>query len=128
MKGSKRQHATRAEVMERFSQPAARACETPRSSLISSEAQLVPDGDGTLLDHSMITYGSGLSDGNAHEHHNLPTIVAASAGGAFRGGRHIQYTTETPMANLFLTMLDRMSVRVESFGNSTGQLGSISEL
>jgi hypothetical protein len=88
----------------------------------------IPDGDGSLLDHSMIMYGSGLSDGNAHAHHNLPTILAGSACGAFRPGRHVRYSKEMPMANLFLTMLDRMGVRVDSFGDSNGRLSELTEL
>jgi hypothetical protein len=88
----------------------------------------LPDGDGTLLDNSIIMYGSGLSDGNRHEHHNLPTLIAGGACGGFRPGRHIRYDKETPMSNLFLTMLDKMGIRTEQFANSTGQLTSLSEL
>ncbi len=88
----------------------------------------IQDGDGTLLDHSMIMYGSALSDGNAHEHHNLPTVLAGGANGAFRPGRHIRYDKETPMSNLFLTMLDKMGVRVDAFGNSNGHLETLSDV
>ncbi|MDQ6708256.1 MAG: DUF1552 domain-containing protein [Acidobacteriota bacterium] len=85
-----------------------------------------PDGDGTLLDHSMITYGSGLSDGNAHDHGNLPLVLAGRGNGKLRPGRHVRYPDETPMANLFLTMLDKMDVAVEHLGDSNGELGYLS--
>jgi hypothetical protein len=87
-----------------------------------------PDGDGTLLDHSMITYGSGLSDGNAHDHANLPLVLAGRGGGSLQPGRYIRYPKETPMGNLFVAMLDRMGVPVESLGDSTGKLGYLSDL
>jgi hypothetical protein len=87
-----------------------------------------PDGDGTLLDHCMITYGSGLSDGNRHEHHNLPLALVGRACGKIRPGRHVQYPAETPMTNLFVAMLDRMGTPVESIGDSSGELGYLSEI
>lgn len=87
-----------------------------------------PDGDGTLLDHVMVTYGSGLSDGNAHDHGNLPLVLAGRSCGSLRPGRHVRYPDETPMANLFISMLDRMGVPVESLGDSNGELGYLSDL
>jgi hypothetical protein len=80
------------------------------------------DGDSNLLDSSMIVYGAGLSDGNRHLHEDLPTMIAGSAGGAFKTGRYIEYRRETPMCNLFLTMMDRMGVHIEDFGDSTGRV------
>jgi len=80
------------------------------------------DGDGSLLDSSMIVYGSGLADGNSHQHHNLPTVLAGRARGTIRPGRHIRYPNETPITNLYLSMLDRLDVKVESIGDSTGRL------
>ena len=80
-----------------------------------------PDGDGTLLDHSMIVYGSGLSDGNRHTHEDLPVLLVGRGGG-FSRGRHIVYPRDTPMTNLFLTLLDRMGVRPEKIGDSTGAI------
>jgi hypothetical protein len=80
------------------------------------------DGDGTLLDHSMIIYGSALADGNAHQHNNLPTVLAGRGDGSFKTGRHIRYPDETPITNLFVTMLDKMGVPVEQIGDSNGQL------
>jgi hypothetical protein len=87
-----------------------------------------PDGDGTLLDHSMVVYGSGLADGNRHTHHDLPVILAGRSNGAVKPGRHVKYAAETPMANLFVAMLDRMGVPLESLGDSNGKLGYLSDL
>jgi len=84
-----------------------------------------PDGDGTLLDHSMITYGSGLSDGNAHDHANLPTVLAGRGCGTLKPGRYVRYPKETPMGNLFVAMLGRMGVPVESLGDSNGVLSDL---
>ena len=88
----------------------------------------IRDGDGTLLDNSMIVYGSGLADGNQHQHHNLPAVLAGRGRGAIRPGRHIRYADETPMANLFLSMLDQMSVPVDTWGDSSGRLTGLSEI
>jgi hypothetical protein len=88
----------------------------------------VKEGDGTLLDHSMIAYGSGLADGNRHEHHNLPLILAGRGNGKLKPGRMVRYPDETPITNLYVAMLDRMSVPVESLGDSTGELGYLSDL
>jgi len=87
-----------------------------------------PDGDGTLLDHSMIVYGSGLADGNQHQHHNLPTVVAGRGCGTLKPGRHVRYPDETPITNLFVSMLEKMTVPVEGVGDSTGKLGELSDL
>ena len=87
-----------------------------------------PDGDGTLLDHVMITYGSGLSDGNAHDHANLPLVLAGRGCGKLRPGRFIGYPKETPMANLFIAMLDRMNIPVDSLGDSNGELNDLSDI
>ena len=86
------------------------------------------DGDGTLLDHSMIVYGSSLSDGNRHQHDNLPALLAGGGAGKIHGGRHILYPKGTPMTNLFLTMLDILGVRPEKIGDSTGQIEHLSDL
>lgn len=85
----------------------------------------VKDGDGSLLDHSLVVYGSGLSDGNRHTHHDLPVVVAGSGNGQLRNGRHVRYPKETPMANLYLSMLEMVDVRTDSLGDSTGRLGYI---
>jgi hypothetical protein len=80
------------------------------------------EGDGSLLDNSMIVYGAGLADGNNHIHENLPTVIAGSAKGFIKTGRHVVYRKETPMCNLFLTMMDRMGLPMEHFGDATGHL------
>ncbi len=82
----------------------------------------IPEGDGTLLDNSMIVYGSGLSDGNRHNNENLPIVLAGGGGGTIDTGRHISYSHETPVCNLFVSMLERAGAPVESFGDSTGSL------
>jgi hypothetical protein len=84
--------------------------------------QSTPDGDGSLLDHSMVLYGSGMSDGNQHNHTDLPIILAGGASGRLQGGRHIRNPKKTPMANLLLAMLDKMQVPAEKFGDSTGRV------
>jgi hypothetical protein len=81
-----------------------------------------PDGDGTLLDHSMVLYGSAMSDGNQHNHTDLPIILAGGASGQLKGGRHLRFPTKTPMANLLLAMLDKFEIPAEKFGDSTGML------
>jgi hypothetical protein len=82
----------------------------------------IPEGDGTLLDHCMIVYGSGISDGNRHNNENLPILLAGRGGGSIDPGRHIRYAEETPMANLFLSLLDRMGAPIPYMGDSTGHL------
>lgn len=82
----------------------------------------IKEGNGTLLDNCMIVYGAGLGDGNAHNHDNLPVLVAGGAGGTIRTGRHVRMSRETPMTNLFLSMLDRIGAPSERLGDSTGLL------
>lgn len=82
----------------------------------------IPEGDGTLLDNCMLLYGGGLADGNAHDHGNLPLVMAGRAGGSILPGRHVRYAAETPMCNLFVSMLERVGAPVGSFGDSTGAL------
>lgn len=84
--------------------------------------EAIPDGDGTLLDNSLIMYGSGMSDGNAHNHDPLPLVLAGRAGGALEGNRHLKFPDKTPMSNLLVSMLDKLGVPQDSFGDSTGHL------
>jgi len=84
--------------------------------------QSIPDGDGTLLDHSMVLYGSAMSDGNQHNHGPLPIVLAGGASGALKGGRHIRSAKDTSMSNLLLAMLDKLGTPAERFGDSTGML------
>src|SRR6202162_1653816 len=82
--------------------------------------QTIPDGDGTLLDHSMVLYGSAMSDGNQHNHGPLPIILAGGASGRLKGGRHLRNAADTTMSNLLLAMLDKLGTPTEKFGDSTG--------
>lgn len=82
----------------------------------------VKELDGTLLDNTMLVYGGGISDGDRHNHDNLPIIMAGRAGGTLQTGQHLVFPNETPMTNLFMSMLDRVGVRVEKLGDSTGRL------
>lgn len=81
-----------------------------------------PDGESNLLDNSLIVYGGAIRDGNRHDHHDLPLILAGRGGGRFHTGVHRRYPTETPLNNLFLTMLDSVGVELDEFGDSTGRL------
>jgi hypothetical protein len=85
-----------------------------------------PDGDGSLLDHSMILYGSSISDGNAHTHHDLPLVLVGGGNGQVKGGRHVRYKPLTPMNNLLVAMLDKSGIPAETLGDSTGELGYLS--
>jgi len=86
------------------------------------------DGDGTLLDHSMIVYGGALCDGNQHGHENVPTVLVGRAGGRFSTGRHIAYPQGTPITNLYMALLDQMGVHPESIGDSNGKLEHLTDL
>lgn len=85
----------------------------------------VPEGNGTLLDSCMVLYGCAIGDGNRHSHNDLPILLAGKAGGTIATGRHVQWPKNTPLANLFLSMLDRMGVKEASFGDSTGRLDNL---
>jgi hypothetical protein len=84
-----------------------------------------PDGQGTLLDHSLVLYGSGMGNPDIHDHSNLPIVVAGGGGGTVKGGRHIRYAQPTPLANLHMTLLDKVGVRVDRFADSTGMLNEL---
>lgn len=83
------------------------------------------EGDGDVLSNSMIVYGSGISDGNRHNHDDLPLLLAGRGGGRIASGRHVQVTRETPAANLFVTLLEKLDVQVGRHGDSTGRLDGI---
>jgi len=85
----------------------------------------VPEGNGTLLDHSLYLYGSGMGNPNVHDHANLPILVAGGGAGKARGGRHIKFDDPMPLANLHLTLLDSVGVRLDSFADSTGKLDTL---
>lgn len=91
-----------------------------------SKLKATPDGDGTLFDHVMVTYGSGLS--RDHDHDNLPTVVTGRGSGLFHLGRHVVYPKETPLANLHVAMLHQMGIPAETFADSKGKLDYLSNL
>jgi hypothetical protein len=82
----------------------------------------VPEGDGTLLDHCMVVYGSGVSDGDRHNHDDLPVLLAGGGCGTIKPGRHVRYGGDTPLNNLWLSLLDRIQINLPSLGDSTGKL------
>jgi hypothetical protein len=84
-----------------------------------------PDGDGTLLDHSLMLYGSGLGDGDLHSPHDLEIVLAGSGCGTVKPGRYVRYKLDTPMMNLGLTLLDKLGAAVDGIGDSTGRLADI---
>ncbi len=89
--------------------------------------QQTKEADGTLLDHSLLLYGSGMGDPNVHDHQNLPILVAGGAAGHLRGGQHIRFNQPAPMANLHLTLLNKVGIGLESFADSSGQLDELFE-
>jgi hypothetical protein len=91
-------------------------------SYFLQKLQATPDGDGTLLDHSLILYGGGMGNGNLHRHFDLPCLLAGKLGGQIKTGRHLQYPENTPMTNLLLCILDKCGVRLDKLGDSTGKL------
>jgi len=95
---------------------------TTQLAYLLEKLKSVKEGDGTLLDHCMIAYGSGNSDGNAHNHDDLPILLAGKGGGTIKTGRHIKYAKETPLNNLWLSLLERMTIKLPSLGDSTGAL------
>jgi hypothetical protein len=84
-----------------------------------------PDGDGSLLDHSMLLYGSNMSKSNAHDHYPLPNVVVGGGRGRLRGGQHIKAEDHTPATNLILSMLHKADVPIESLGDSTGTIAEL---
>ena len=84
--------------------------------------QSTPDGDGSLLDHTIMMYGTGMGDCNAHDPRSIPLVLAGGRSAELKGGRHIRYPKETPLANLHLTLLDKLGIRLDRMGDSTGRL------
>lgn len=85
----------------------------------------IPEGSGTLLDNVLITYGSAISDGNGHKHNDLPILLAGGGAGTITSGRHVTYPTDTPLNNLFLSLLDRLNAPLDRLGDSTGRLDQL---
>ncbi|SIO66158.1 Protein of unknown function [Singulisphaera sp. GP187] len=90
-----------------------------------AKLKATPEGNGSLLDHSLYLYGSGMGNPNVHDHTNLPILVAGGAAGKMRGGRHIRYEKPTPLANLHLTLLDKVGVRLDAFADSQGKVDDL---
>ena len=89
--------------------------------------QAIPEAGGSLLDHTLYLYGSGMGNPNLHDHKNLPIIVAGGAAGNMQGGRHIRFNEPTPLANLHLTLLDKVGVRLDKFADSHGKVRELFE-
>ncbi len=87
-----------------------------------TKLRATPDGDGTLLDHLILVYGSGISDSHSHKHENLPILLLGGGGGGLAGGRHLKYEDNTPAANLLVSLMDKMGVPPERIGDSDGAL------
>ena len=85
----------------------------------------MPDGDGSMLDHSIMLYGSNMSNSNSHSHIDLPLAVLGGGAGTLTGGQHVRYPTGTPISNLVLTLLNRAGVPVDSLGDSTGEISEV---
>jgi hypothetical protein len=98
------------------------------TSYFIGKLKATPDGDGSLLDHSMIVYGGGISDSNKHLHENLPVAVFGRGAGGLKPGRHVVYEEQVPMANLYLTLMDRMGLQPETHGDSTGMVEQLGEV
>jgi len=92
-----------------------------------AKLKATPEGNGSLLDHSLYLYGSGMGNPNVHDHTNLPILVAGGAAGRMRGGRHIRYDQPNPLANLHLTLLDKVGVKLDHFADSRGQVDELFE-
>jgi hypothetical protein len=93
-----------------------------------TQLKVTADGDGTLLDRCMVVYGSGIADGDRHTHENLPVLLVGRGGGTLAPGRHIVYPDDTPMTNLYLTLLDRLGVREDTLGDSTGRVEHLGDI
>jgi hypothetical protein len=92
---------------------------------VLNKMKSIKEGNGTMLDNTMLLYGAGISDGNRHNHDDLPLLMAGGAGGRLKGGRHMTFEPNTPLTNLFLSMLDTMGVPAETLGDSTGKLKGV---
>ncbi len=117
-------HGDNAEKLEKISK--INHFQVQQLSYLLQKMKSIREGERTLLDNSMIVYGSGISDGNRHNHDNLPILLAGSGGGTIDSGRHVRYDLETPVCNLFMSMLDRMGVDTPYIGDSTGRLTGLS--
>jgi hypothetical protein len=95
---------------------------------LAGKMKSIQEGDGTLLDHSMVVYGSSMSEPNGHNHKNVPCLLLGRGDGSIKPGRHIVYSSDTPQTNLWLTLLDRIGVRTETLGDSTGKVEHLTDI
>ena len=93
-----------------------------RVAYLVGKLKSVKEGNGTLLDNTMLVFGSGIGDGNAHNHDNLPVVLFGKGGGTIQTGRHVEFEKETPIANFYLALLDNLGVQTEKLGDSTGTI------
>jgi hypothetical protein len=112
-------HGDRSEQMTKYAK--LNTYQTELFAYFVEKLKSTPDGDGTLLDHTLLLYGAGLSDGNIHSHVDLP-LTLVGGGGSIKGGRHVAVPLHTPMTNLLVSMLDKAGLRVEKLGDSTGRV------
>ncbi len=117
-------HGNRAQQMEKLAK--LNNYHVQQLAYFMERLRSTPDGDGSLLDHVMILYGCGISDGNLHLHTDLPILLAGGGTGQLKGGRHIRCAKDTPLANLELTILEKLGVPMESLGDSTGRVKHLS--
>ena len=113
-------HSNVKENIDRFTQ--LNTYHTTLLAYLLEKLRATPDGEGTLLDHSMVLYGSAISDGNQHNHTDLPIVLAGGASGRLKGGRHLRSPRNTPMANLLVAMLDKLDIHTDKFGDSNGMV------
>ena len=113
-------HGDRPEALERYAR--LNTYQTELFRYFVDRLASTPDGDGTLLDHSLLLYGAGMSNPNIHSHNDIPLTLVGGASGKLRGGRHLAAPLKTPMTNLLVSMLDKSGVRVDRLGDSTGRL------
>lgn len=113
-------HGDRKETLERYAR--LNAYQTELFAYFVEKLRTTPDGDGSLLDHSLLLYGAGLSDGNIHSHVDLPLMLVGGGAGSLKGGRHLAAEPNTPMTNLLVSMLDKAGVHLDRLGDSTGRV------
>ena len=92
---------------------------------LAAKLAATPDGDGTMLDHTVLLYGTGISDSNTHFHDDLPVAVVGGKAAGIRGGRYVRHADGTPISNLYVSLLDRLGVAVDAFGDSTGRIETL---
>jgi hypothetical protein len=117
-------HGNNPEKMAMFSKLNTYHAETLAYGL--NKLRAISDGDGTLLDHTVVLYGSGISDGNTHNNYSVPVVVVGGRDQQIKGNRHLRYPKGTPLANLSLTLIDKFGVPMDRFGDSTGALDLLS--